>query len=117
MSDSADQLHKKYTVIFDEMSEQEFNKNDIRVGHKPEYRENEWSGNSLDTFLEIMEKDQWSSLDTFLENMEKEAEQEELRKYNESVESVLEAQKTDPDYFEKLVRAQFTGLIVPPVDK
>lgn len=112
MSDSADQLHKKYTVIFDEMSEQafRFDKNDIRVGHKPEYRENEWSGLTFENFLEIMEKDRAKPKDP-------EAEQEELRKYNESVDSVLEAQKTDPDYFEKLVRAQFTGLIVPPVDK
>jgi len=103
---------KKPYVLFDEMSEQDFKFDEkaIRVRDKPEYRENEWSGLSFENFKEIMANGLANTDDP-------DAEKEELRKCNESVNSVLEEQKTDPDYFEKLVTAQFTGLIVETVEK
>lgn len=76
--------------------------------HTPEYRENEWSdlfdSDIIMAFIEQITKE-------FEENAKK-VDYEGLDKFNKSVNSVLEEQKTDPEYFQKLVNAQFNGLIV-----
>lgn len=72
--------------------------------HKPEYRENEWSGLDFESFKQIIAND--------FENDFKTADPEGFKKFNDSINSVLEEQKTDPEYFQKLVNAQFNGLIV-----
>ena len=72
--------------------------------HKPEYRENEWSGLDFESFKQIIAND--------FESDFKKSDPEGFKKFNDSIHSVLEEQKTDPKYFEKLVKAQFNGLIV-----
>ena len=72
--------------------------------HKPDYRENEWANLTFETFQQIIAKE-------FEENFEKN-DPEGFKKYNDSINSVLEEQKTDTKYFEKLLRAQFNGLII-----
>jgi hypothetical protein len=103
--------------------------------HKPIYREGEWSDLDLESFKEIMKNqfgDSYESIEKIMDNeieenkneIEKEIIaknfEENLKKDNpegykrfiDSVNSILEEQKTDPNYFEKLVIAQFNGLIV-----
>jgi hypothetical protein len=74
------------------------------IPKKPQYRENEWSGLDYETFKEIVAND-------FEKNFQK-SDPEGFIKYNDSINSVLQEQKTDPRYFEKLVKAQFNGLII-----
>jgi serine/threonine protein kinase len=74
------------------------------IPKNPQYRENEWSGLDYETFKEIVAND-------FEKNFQK-SDPEGFIKYNDSINSVLQEQKTDPRYFEKLVKAQFNGLII-----
>jgi hypothetical protein len=74
--------------------------------HKPEYRENEWSGLDFESFKQIIAND--------FEKSFNDSDPEGFKKFNDSIHSVLEEQKTDPNYFQKLVKAQFNGLIVEP---
>jgi thiamine kinase-like enzyme len=82
----------------------EMNSDTPQKPHPPKYRENEWSGLDYESFKEIIAND-------FEKNFHK-SNPEGFKKYNDSINSVLEEQKTDPQYFEKLVMAQFNGLIV-----
>jgi serine/threonine protein kinase len=69
-----------------------------------EHRSDEWSGLDLASFKEIMANE-------FEANFEK-SDPDGFKKYNDSIVSVLEEQKKDPQYFVKLVKAQFDGLII-----
>ena len=71
---------------------------------RTEHRPDEWSGLSLASFKEIMANE-------FETNFAK-TDPDGFTKYNDSIQSVLEEQKTDPKYFEKLVKAQFNSLLV-----
>jgi tRNA A-37 threonylcarbamoyl transferase component Bud32 len=82
----------------------EMNDDTPQKSQSPQYRENEWSGLDYESFKEIIANE-------FEENFQK-SDPEGFKKYNDSINSVLEEQKTDPQYFEKLVKAQFNGLIV-----
>jgi hypothetical protein len=90
--------HKKETVeILNKVIEQP---RERRTEHRPD----EWSGLSLASFKEIMANE-------FESNFAK-TDPLGFKEYNDSIQSVLEEQKTDPKYFEKLVKAQFNGLLV-----
>jgi tRNA A-37 threonylcarbamoyl transferase component Bud32 len=70
----------------------------------PEYREGEWSGLDADSFFKIV-----------AEKNDKEMQRIDpvgYAKLNKSIQSVLDEQKRDPQYLEKLMKAQFNGFIV-----
>jgi tRNA A-37 threonylcarbamoyl transferase component Bud32 len=70
----------------------------------PEYREGEWSGLDADSFFKIV-----------AEKNDKEMQTKDpvgYTKLNKSIQSVLDEQKKDPQYLEKLMKAQFNGFIV-----
>jgi hypothetical protein len=102
-------LHKVLNILKiykggNNMSNEITNNNNNNNNHNPTYRENEWSDLDYESFREIIVND-------FEENFKK-CNPEGFTKFNDSVNSVLEEQKKDPSYFEKLVIAQFNGLIV-----
>ena len=103
--------HKKETVeILNKVIEnvKPVNNNNTTITNnnkrRTEHRPGEWSGLSLASFKEIMANE-------FETNFTK-TDPNGFKKYNDSIQSVLEEQKTDPKYFEKLVKAQFNSLLV-----
>ncbi len=70
----------------------------------PKYREGEWSGLDSESFFKIIA--------TKNEEEMKKNNPEEYKKLVDSLKSVLEEQKRDPKYLEKLIKAQFNGFIV-----
>jgi serine/threonine protein kinase len=71
---------------------------------RTEHRHDEWSGLDLASFKEIMASE--------FESKFAKTDPDGFKKYNDSIQSVMEEQKADPKYFEKLVKAQFNGLLV-----
>lgn len=70
---------------------------------KPIHRENEWSGLDLESFKKIMATDYEAEFEK--------SDPAGFKKYTDSVQSVLDE---DAGYFERLIQAQFNGLIVEP---
>ena len=70
----------------------------------PNYRKNEWTGLSLESFHKIMAND--------FEQTLKNADPKGFQLREESIQQILEEQKKDPKYFEKLVKAQFNNLLI-----
>lgn len=95
-------LHKGGNFMNNNKTKQTTHKSDEK--HTPEYRQGEWSGLDLESFKQIIAND--------FDNDFKNSDPDAFKKFNDSVQSVIEEQKNDPDYFEKLIKAQFNGLIV-----
>jgi serine/threonine protein kinase len=70
----------------------------------PEYREGEWSGLNAESFFKIVAEKNDKEMKT--------NDPSGYAKLNKSIQSVLDERKRDPQYLEKLMKAQFTGLIV-----
>lgn len=70
----------------------------------PECREGEWSGLNTESFFKIVAEKNDKEMKT--------NDPSGYAKLNKSIQSVLDEQKRDPQYLEKLMKAQFTGLIV-----
>jgi len=71
------------------------------IDKKPIHRENEWSGLDLESFQKIMAND--------YEARFSQSDPVGFQKYTDSIQSVL---AEDAGYFERLIQAQFNGLIV-----
>jgi serine/threonine protein kinase len=97
-------LYKVFNILRLYKGGKNMNNEITNNNHKPIYIEDEWSDLDYQSFKEIIAIH-------FEENFQK-CNPEGFKKFNDSVNSVLEEQKKDPNYFEKLVIAQFNGLIV-----